>query len=55
MLVPNLVKNGIYSYFALPDSFWFPFGSYASKSDLNLRNGLKTIFSVLGTAVRAKT
>ena len=44
MPVPKLVKNGIYSHFALLTCSLFPFAVQAPRSDLNARKGIKTIF-----------
>jgi len=44
MAVPKLVKNGIYSPFALLTCSLFPFAVQAARSDPNARKGIKTIF-----------
>ncbi len=43
MAVPKLVKNGIYSPFALLTCSLFPFAVQAARSAPNARKGIKTI------------
>jgi hypothetical protein len=54
MAVPKMVKNGNNSLFAIRDRFCSPFGIHALKTDQNSERRIKTIFTNLGTRMRAK-
>jgi hypothetical protein len=44
MVVPKLVKMGVYSHYTLPE-FLVPFGSHASKATLAQKSDLKPVLA----------